>query len=54
MNSYFMSTPNSDVVQSPVTFEPAEKTFNSSSSAIDIFVFYVRVTSPEVTCSGIT
>lgn len=35
MNSYFANTANGDVIQSPVSFKPSEKTLNTASPIID-------------------
>jgi len=39
VNGYFANTTDSNIIQTPVTFEPAEKAFNGSSSIINSFPF---------------
>ena len=39
MNRNFLNTANSNVIQSPITFEPTEKTLNRASSIIDSLPF---------------
>ena len=39
MNSYFLDTADSNVIQSPISFESTKETLNRASSAIDSFPF---------------
>ena len=39
MNGYFLNTANSNIIQSPITFESTEKTLNGGSPIIEGFPF---------------
>ena len=39
MNGYFLDTANSNIIQSPVTFESAEKALNRASPVINCLPF---------------
>ncbi len=39
MNGYFILTADGNIIQSPVTFEPAEKALNGTTSVIESLPF---------------
>ena len=42
MNGYFILTADSNIIQSPVTFEPTEKALNRASPVIESLPLYVK------------
>ena len=42
MNSYFLNTANSNIIQSPITFESTEKTLNRTTPIIESLPLYVK------------